>query len=137
MQFFLSGELETQVASDWMRVSNRVEKKLNEFFLDRDYGPAIHEIGIIPMILHPERQHNRRERRLFQRKQKAADYRTWIDFEKVKAGSDELREKLLLKNILEAVTDLARKAGKAFTGERLIEDMLALFQVSRQEIESA
>jgi hypothetical protein len=110
---------------------------LNEFFADREYGPALKKIAVIPIILRPEWQAGHQERRLFQRKQGAADYRTWIDFEKMRTGPDELRERLLLKNIVEAVADLSRKAGKGFAGERLIEEMLFLFGVTRSELDAA
>ena len=134
MKFFLSGELDVQIGRLWSRTSNRVERKLNRFFLDQDYGSAIKSIAIIPVIMRPEWQADFPERRLFQRKKFAADYRTWIDFERVRSGSDELREKLLLANIIEAVSDLKRKAGAAFDGERLIEDLLKLFKVTREEL---
>ena len=137
MRFFLSGEVDIAVHEQMSRIQNPIEAKLNEFFADREYGPALKEIAIIPMILRPEWQTGRRERRLFQRKQESADYRTWIDFEKMRAGPDEVRERLLLKNIVEAVADLSRKAGNGFAGERLVDDMLSLFGVTRSELDAA
>jgi hypothetical protein len=137
MRFFLSAEVDVAVHEHVRRVQNGIEAKLNEFLADREYGPMLKKIAIIPMILRPEWQAGHRERRLFQRKQGAADYRTWIDYEKMRTGPDELRERLLLKNIAEAVADLSRKAGKGFAGERLIEEMLSLFGVTRSQVDSA
>jgi hypothetical protein len=134
MNFFLSGELDQEVSDAWRAVANNLERRLNSFFQDRDYGAAVKEIGVIPMILRPEIQAGRRERRLFQRKQLSADYRTFIDFEEFKSGDKKLREKLLLRNILEAITDLSRKAGKDFNGEQLISDILDLFGQTRAEL---
>lgn len=137
MRFFLSAEVDTLVHEQLRRVQNRVQARLTEFFAGRDYGPALKKIGVIPMILRPEWQAGHREQRLFQRKQKSADYRTWIGFEKMRDGTDELRERLLLKNIVEAVVDLSRKAGKGFAGEQLVEDLLSLFGVNRSELDAA
>jgi hypothetical protein len=134
MRFFLSGEVDVLVSEDFRRISNAVEAKLNAFAADRNYGPALKEIGVIPIVLRPTWQAVQRERRLFQRKQSSADYRTWIDFKKMRDGPDSVRERLLLKNIVEAVMDLTRKAGKNFDGERLVNDILQIFGVTQSEL---
>ena len=88
------------------------------------------------MCLRPELQRDRPERRLFQRKQRDADYRTKVDFAKFLNGSNELRRKLLVKNIVLAVRDLQRKARGNFEGDRLVADILAVCQLSRTDIDS-
>ena len=75
-----------------------------------------------------------KERKLFQRKSKEADYRLIIDFEKFKNGDDRTRELLLLKNILAAVEDLDKKAKKSFDGEALKSDILNLFSYTAEDV---
>ena len=54
MHFFFSGELDVQVADAWQAVARSLEHRLNEALESRDYGPALREIALIPMILRPE-----------------------------------------------------------------------------------
>ena len=65
MRFFLSGELDVAVGDLFRPVRNKVEEQLNAFCADREYGPAIQEIGVIPMILRPEWQAGRPEHDYF------------------------------------------------------------------------
>ena len=59
-----------------------------------------------------------------------------IDFERFKNRDEqEVRKRLIIKNIVGAVADLARKAGKKFDGQCLIADILNLFSLTPQEIE--
>lgn len=94
--------------------------------MSRDYGPALKKIAIIP-ILRSEWAANRTERKLFQRKLCETDYRLKIDFDAFMAGDSRDRELLLVQNILTAVSDLARKAGKQFRGSELKRDIISLF----------
>jgi hypothetical protein len=136
MRFFFSGELDVDIADFYRPTRQRIEKKLNEMCSTRDYGDAIVKIAIIPMILRPVFLAGRKERRLFQRKQREADYRMIIDFERFRDGDDAVREKLLLKNVIDAITDLARKAGKSFAGQLLIDDILNDFGLDQEDLDS-
>lgn len=127
MKFWFSAELDHRVADSYRPVRVRVETRLNALCGDRQYGDAIIKIAIIPMILGPEFLEGRPERRLWQRKQRAADYRTIIDFDAFLNGGEAERERLLIENILDAIRDLQRKAGASFLGEALISDILAEF----------
>lgn len=137
MRFFLSSEADIAVSDALSLVQNPIQARLNEYFVDREYGATVKMIAVIPMILRPEWQAGHRERRLFQRKKESADYRTWIDFEKMRAGPDKLRELLVLKNIVEAVKDLSRKARTGFDGAKLVDDILCLFGVTQSELDAA
>jgi hypothetical protein len=110
MRFFFSGELDTLVGDVYRPIRQRVEERLNSFCDGRNYGDAVQEIGIIPIIVRPEWLGDRKERRLFQRRKASADYRTQIDFEKFKSGDDNVRTKLLVKNVVQAILDLIPKA---------------------------
>src|SRR5947208_3702951 len=123
MRFFIAGEVDTAVADAWRESSRPVEVRLNAALAERQYGPAIQSIGIIPMILRPEWQHGRPERKLLRGKDRDADYRTIIDFEAFRQGSAEARERLIVANIVDAVRDLNRKARGTFNGEALVADI--------------
>ncbi len=133
MKFWFSGELDHRIDNVWRRARARVEAKLNRMCGRRDYGDAVIEIAMIPMILGPEFLRGRRERRLWKRKDRVADYRTIIDFESFRLGSDAQREGLLLMNTLEAIRDLHRKAGERFHGDKLISDIVAEFGLTHTE----
>src|SRR5215213_8570011 len=109
MRFFIAGEVDIAVADAWRESSRPVERRLNAALAERDYGPAIQSIGIIPMILRPEWQQGRPVRKLFRRKDRDADYRTIIDFVAFSQGSVQVRERLIVANIVDAVRDLDRK----------------------------
>ena len=134
MRFFLSGEIDIQVNEPFSRVQNAIEAKLNLFFAEREYGSALKKIAIIPMI----RLSGRLDIGSDDCSSESKGPRTtepWIDFEKMRAGPDDVRERLLLRNIIEAIDDLSRKAGKAFAGDRLAEEILTLFGVTRSELD--
>jgi hypothetical protein len=114
-----------------------MEKRLNEALGERDYGPALREIGLIPIILRPGWRERQRERRLFQRKGASADYRTWIDFQTFMEGDDAQRERLVARNLVDAIRDLSRKAGKAFRGADLIDDVLRSLDLTPQDLQTS
>jgi hypothetical protein len=134
MKFFFSGEVDTLVADLWRPVALTVEARLTAALGGRDYGPAVQEIAIIPMILRPEWREGHRERRLLKRKEAVADYRTWIDFQKFMDGDDKERERLLARNLVDAIADVSRKAGKDFSGDALIEDVLETLALTRSDV---
>jgi hypothetical protein len=134
VKFFISGEIDAQVYDLYPPVRQLVEQRLNEALANKDYGPALRRIGIIPIIMRPEWEVGYKERKLFQRKQHGADYRMYIDFEQFRLGSREVRVQLLLENIIVAIEDLQRKAGRGFNGGALVDDILVLFEYDRQEL---
>jgi hypothetical protein len=106
---------------------------LNAALGQRDYGPAVREFALIPMVLRPERRAGHKERRLWQRREAAADYRTWIDFDRFLAGDAHERERLLVANLLAAVRDVQRKAGPGLDGDALVADILAALDGAHTE----
>jgi hypothetical protein len=133
MKFWFSGEVDQRISEAFAPIMARVETKLNRMCEGRDYGDAVIELAIIPMILGPEHLSGRPERRLWQRKEQSADYRTIIDFESFRLGDDEQRERLLVANTVEAVRDLHRKAGKRLRGNELASDILKEFGLSHAD----
>ena len=134
MKFWLSGELDHRIADAFPTIRSRVESRLNAQCEERDYGDAVTEIAIIPMILGPEFLQGKSERRLWQRKQRAADYRTFIDFETFRGANDTQRERLLVMNTVNAVLHLQRKVGKQFRGVDLVADILAEFGLVPEDV---
>ena len=134
MKFFFSGEIDVLVADHWRRVAYPMEKRLNEALSERDYGSALKEIGLIPMIFRSEWRGMYRERRLFKRKEAAADYRTWIEFDDYMKGDDVQRQRLVARNLLDAISDLSRKAGKAFRADDLRVDVLKTLNLTVDDV---
>jgi Immunity protein 44 len=135
MTFWFSGELDHRIADAYRPVRARVEAKLNARCGGRDYGDAVTKIAIIPMILSPEFLQGRPERRLWQRKQHSADYRTVIDFEKFRSGADAVRERLLVRNTMEAIRHLQKRARAGLRGDELVSDILLEFGLTPSEVE--
>lgn len=134
MEFFLSGEIDTLAADAWRAARGPVEKRLNAALGTRDYGPAIYRIALIPMINRPEWISLRKERRLFKRSERWADYRTSIDFHAFMGGDAHRRECLIAANLVDAIKDIGRKAGKALDADRLIADVLTTLDLSPTDI---
>ncbi len=127
MHFFISGELDSEVAELFRPVRKEVELLLNQELGNNSYGQDIEKISLIPIILGP-RFTDRKERRLLQRKDKAADYRLVIDFEAFLHGGESTRRQLLINNLLLAIADISRKIGGKFEGDRLSHDIKSLFE---------
>jgi hypothetical protein len=119
-----------------MGTSRAVEKKLNSSLEEKSYGSCLEEIGIIPIVIGEYFVPKIKERRLFQRKTKSADYRLFIDYNKFQTGDNRTRELLLINNIVCSIEDLTRKAKGEFLGKELIDDILRLFQISLEELKT-
>ena len=133
IRFFFSGEIDILVADSWRSVAYPLERRLNDALGQRSYGPAVGTFALIPIIQRPEWQDGIKERRLFQRREAAADYRTQIDFQQFTDGNDRERERLIVANLIAAVRDVSRKAGKGFDGDALVADILAVVDVASSE----
>jgi hypothetical protein len=127
MHFFFSGELDHEVSETYRPVRQRIERVLNEALSSENYGNALEKIAIIPMILSPCFAEGRKERRLLQHKEKAADYRLFIDFLSFANGSVQDRERLLLENVINCIEDIGRKLKGKFDSKRLLCDIRELF----------
>lgn len=130
MEFWFSGEVDNRIADAFRAARSRVEPRCNACCRDHDYGDAITKIAIIPMVLGPKFLNGRRERRLWQRKTRSADYRTIIDFEAFRSADDSGRDRLLVMNVVDAVRHLQTKAGKHFRADDPIADILEEFGLS-------
>jgi hypothetical protein len=134
MEFWYSGEIDAAVAEAYSSTRKRVEAVLNERCAGESYGAGLTSIALIPII----RQSPHAERRLFQRASSSADYRLQVPYEQFLRGDAEAREQLLVRNTIQAVDDLARKARQSkveFDGQRLRADILSAFGMTQNDLE--
>jgi hypothetical protein len=137
MRIFMSGEIDRSVGEKFIALSNDIEAKLR-VLNDRNYGNEVTNIGIIPIVVTQKLLDNGffKERRLFQRKDKGADYRLRINIDKFLNGDESTRRLLIIKNIVCSVRDLARKAKKDFDAKSFERDILDVLGVTREEIDA-
>lgn len=138
MNFWYSGEIDSEVDDAFHSTRKTIEERLNTALAGNDYGAGVTKIAIIPIILGP-RFPNHSERRLLQRSQHSADYRLRIDFETFRRGGERTRELLLIRNTIQAIEDISRKTEKAnieFSGKALKQDVLAAFAISMDDLAS-
>lgn len=137
MKFFLSGEIDGTRPLDAIdkkfRVSRElVTNKLTPILESNDYGNAVKELSIIPIIVKQPKEMDDegwfRERKLFKRKSSSADFRLRIDYDQFCNGDDKARIDLIVKNIINSVQILRSRATKDFDGERLEADILNAFK---------
>jgi hypothetical protein len=137
MRIFMSGEIDKSVYDIFSQISNDVETRL-KILKDKNYGNEVLNIGIIPIIATESLIDKGffKERRLFQRKTKGADYRLRINIDRFLNGDDETKRLLIIKNIIVAVRDLGRKAKKDFDAQSLERDILEILGVTKERIEA-
>jgi Immunity protein 44 len=133
VRIFFSGEIDADVADEYREVRKAIESNLNSVLGDQSYSSVLDSIAIVPILLGPRFSGSQKERRLLQRSKKSADYRLIIDYDAWRTGSRDERDRLLIRNLLEAVDDINRKFKGAFDGTRLRSDILkAVGQIPEQ-----
>ncbi len=90
-----------------------------------NYGDAINLISIIPTIFSPKTFEALpyKERKYFSWKNKEADYRLRIDYDKFIKGDDLTKRNLILDNIIQSIRLLNKKVKKGFEGKKLENDI--------------
>jgi hypothetical protein len=137
MNIFLSGETDKEVSEDFNEIRKEIESKLMNL-RDKNYGSELQSIGIIPIIVNLPQEYEEagffKERKLFKRKEKDADYRLRINFEKFVSGDTNARRLLLTKNIIDSIRSLGTKAKKDFDSFSLEKDILHLLEIDEETI---
>ncbi|EMF81681.1 Imm44 family immunity protein [Leptospira sp. P2653] len=137
MRFFISCEIDgrfgDEIPTKFREIRKYVEERLNARLKNKDYGPDVKSLGIIPIILQQDMQKTHKERKLFQRKQRSADYRLYIDFDRFALASADQAIDLLLKNILDSIRHLSTKT-KNFDAGFLEADILQIFEKEYSEL---
>ena len=155
MKIFISSETDlmnglTDLDSNKKRVTiNKFESLINCLLGKNNYGDAISEensIGIVMTIYSKKflqdivNQTGKEfvEKKIYRAKTKDSDIRLRIDYKRYLRSNEEIREKLILKNILESILVLNDKVKKhkdiTFFGEKLVEDICHLLKVKKEEI---
>ena len=139
MEIFMSGEIDSSVSDLFGEVCNEIEQKL-KVLETNDYGTEVESIGIIPIIvnLSPDLEDAGffKERKLFSKKKKDADYRLRIDYAKFVNADREIKKLLILKNVITCIRLLSEKATKDFDAKRLENDIFMLFEVAKEKIDA-
>jgi hypothetical protein len=137
MDFFMSCEMDKQVGDIYPEIEKEIESKLNTL-KDKDYGSAVTSIGIIPIIVGQSLLDEGffKERRLFSRKNKEADYRLRIDLKRFMESDNETRRLMVIKNVIESVRSLGEKAKKDFDAKTLEEDILRVLNVTIEKVDN-
>lgn len=135
----MSGEVDASVSEPFREVRNDIQKKL-KVLEKNDYGSEVESLGVIPIVacLTPELENAGffKERQLFSKKKKDADFRLRINYEKFINADEATKRLLVIKNVIDSVRLLSEKAKKDFDAKRLEADILAVCEVSKETIDS-
>ncbi|MGE6619605.1 Imm44 family immunity protein [Bacillus mycoides] len=138
MRFFLSGELEGDIAEEFINIISEISSDL-EKLNSNNYGSEVEEIAIIPIVVNitPEYEDAgfHKERKLFKRKSKEADFRLRIDYETFLLADDSGRKILIIKNIIQSIRILGKRAKSDFNALKLEEDILQVFDIKESFLE--
>ncbi|HFK1533770.1 TPA: Imm44 family immunity protein [Bacillus cereus] len=133
MRFFLSGELEGDIAEEFINIISEIGSEL-EGLNSNDYGSEVEEIAIIPIVakITPEYEDAGffKERKLFKRKSKEADFRLRIDYETFLSADYATRKILIIRNIFQSIRILGEKAKFDFNAIKLEQDILQIFDIN-------
>jgi len=133
----MSGEIDAIIADIYREIRNEIESEI-KILEEHDYGSEIESIGIVPIIVNltPELERARffRERNLFSKKNKDADYRLGIDYDTFVNGNNQTNKLLIIKNIIDSIRHLSKKT-KNFKAKKLENDILDLFKIDTDEID--
>ncbi|MEX3418989.1 dihydrolipoamide succinyltransferase [Bacillus sp. HSTU-bmb18] len=133
MRFFLSGELEGDIAEEFINIISEIGSEL-EGLNSNDYGSEVEEIAIIPIVakITPEYEDAGffKERKLFKRKSKEADFRLRIDYETFLSADYATRKILIIRNIIQSIRILGEKAKSDFNAIKLEQDVLQIFDIN-------
>ncbi|UOY93294.1 Imm44 family immunity protein [Ectobacillus sp. JY-23] len=136
MEFFFSGELESDISREFMKQLAKIKKKLKK--LEGNYGNEVEEIAIIPIVVKKvpgyEESDFFAERTLFFKKDKSSDLRLRISHEAFLNANDEMRKLLIIKNIIQCIRILGTKAKTDFNAKKLEDDILDMFHIDENTI---
>lgn len=143
VEFFMSGETDgrfgDKLGNLFRRSLAEVESTIKEFVKERSYGPGIEDLAVIPIIIRFDEDLKEtewfKERKYISRKNKSADFRLRIDYERFLSGTDQTRRLLLIRNVIDSIRLINKRMPKEFIGEILEADILNLFKLTKTEID--
>jgi len=151
MYLYFGGEVSFESSMPFRKVGGAVREKLRGFeretlpngMSDPDsdplgdtYGTEFNNISIITTILGEGLQGMWEERRLIRRKEKWADIRLEIDYDKFVAADEHTQKLLYVKNIVDSIMAVEERKKGDFEGLKLIEDILLAVNVTKEQIEN-
>ena len=101
--------INNQINQQLLLIRHSTEKPLEEFLKNKDYGPGLKHLGLIPMIFRPDVKLYK-ERRKYSAENGDADYRLKIDYNVFVNSNESEKRSLLIKNLLQAVRDIGERA---------------------------
>lgn len=132
MRFFLSGELEGDIAEEFINIISEIGSDL-EKLNSNNYGSEVEEIAIIPIVVNITPEYEAagffKERKLFKKKSKVADFRLRIDYETVLSADYATKKMLIIENIIQSIRLLGEKATSDFNAIKLEQDILQVFDM--------
>lgn len=135
MKIIITAEIDSQVRNDFQTIRKEILEKIRPLE-DKEYG--LDKISIIPIIANitPELEEAGffKERKLIKKKEKLADIRLRIDFNKFKDGDMKTKKNLIIRNIIESIQVIGAKMKKEFNAEMFERDILSFLEVDYKEI---
>ncbi|MGG0300768.1 Imm44 family immunity protein [Bacillus albus] len=132
MKLFFSGELEGDITEEFINIISEIGSEL-EGLNSNDYGSEVEEIAIIPIVakITPEYEDAGffKERKLFKRKSKEADFRLRIDYETFLSADYAMRKILIIRNVIQSIRILGERAKSDFNAVKLEQDILQVFDI--------
>ena len=124
MDIFLSAETEGPAASKWFVLQKEFTPLLKSLS-EKSYGEDLTSIGIISILLRDKYLGDdwHRERKYYSKKNKEADIRLKMDYQKFLRASPEDARKMYIEHILDSISIAGKKAGKGFNLEHLLSDV--------------
>ena len=136
MKIFLSCEAEKEAGNLIFHIRNKLIQPYLSFLSQKTYGEEFVDIGIITIVVSQKMLNEGfcKERRLISRKNKSADIRLQIDYERF-IHSDIVTARLLyIKNIVDSIEVVQERAKGDFQGKELISDILEALNVQEEQL---
>ncbi|MCB2343325.1 Imm44 family immunity protein [Clostridium estertheticum] len=137
MNIYITGELDKQNSKEFLAIRKEIINKI-EALKNNYYGIAIEKISIISILanLTPELEQAGffKERKLIKKKQKSADIRLRIDFNKFNNSDSSLKRLLVIKNIIESIRVVGSRVKEEFNAQKLEDDILIALDVKIDDI---
>ncbi|EOO26057.1 hypothetical protein ICM_00359 [Bacillus cereus BAG1X2-3] len=131
-EVFFSGELEGDIAEEFINIISEISSEL-EKLNNNNYGSEVEKISIIPIVVKITPEYEAagffKERKLFKKKSKVADFRLRIDYETFLLADDSGRKILIIKNIIQSIRILGKRAKSDFNAIKLEQDILQVFDM--------
>lgn len=143
MRIFLSSEHEHKASMGFDVACKWVEEKLQfvceeNVGLEQDdtYGTEYQDVGIICIIIPKEMQEYWKERKYISRKNKSADIRLYIDYERFIRETPENQRLMYVENIIKSIEVLKERSKGDFKGDKLIQDILDALNVTKEDLDN-